>query len=108
MCLRVCYHHTDAHTFSNTLHGAGQKPPVFDTKSLAYRLEPFAGLQPGSIFQQGVSWADRPKDSQAPTGHAMLSEANADRLANALCRMRGAALKLGTAVIVSLGLVSAK
>lgn len=34
----------------------------------------------------------------------MLSEANADRLANALCRMRGAALKLGALVIVSLGL----
>ena len=28
-------------------------------------------------------------------GSAVMSEANAERLANALCRMRGAALKLG-------------
>ncbi len=37
----------------------------------------------------------RSRQDEAPKGHAMLSEANADRLANALCRMRGAALKLG-------------
>lgn len=38
---------------------------------------------------------DRSKESKGVGGSAMLSEANADRLANALCRMRGAALKLG-------------
>lgn len=32
---------------------------------------------------------------QKPTYSPYLTEANAERLANALCRMRGAALKLG-------------
>lgn len=40
-----------------------------------------------------VSRALGPASAQQPGG--MLSEANAQRLANALCRMRGAALKIG-------------
>ena len=32
--------------------------------------------------------------------NAMMSEANAERLANALCRMRGAALKLGQMISI--------
>ena len=41
----------------------------------------------------------RPKQEGAPAHSVVLSEANAERLANALCRMRGAALKLGQMLV---------
>lgn len=41
----------------------------------------------------------RPKQEGAPAHSLVLSEANAERLANALCRMRGAALKLGQMLV---------
>lgn len=41
----------------------------------------------------------RPKQEDAPAHSMVLSEANAERLANALCRMRGAALKLGQMLV---------
>ena len=57
----------------------------------------FAGLGAGMVWgaaTEVVSRAINPQ-SDKPQGNAFLSEANAERLANALCRMRGAALKIG-------------
>lgn len=60
------------------------------------RVAGFAGLGASLAFgtvKDSVFNFFGPKDTSA--GSSVLSEANADRLANALCRMRGAALKLG-------------
>lgn len=56
----------------------------------------FAGLGAGLVWgaaTDAVSRALGPASTH--DGSGMLSEANAQRLANALCRMRGAALKIG-------------
>ncbi len=45
----------------------------------------------------------RTKDENAPPHSVVLSEANAERLANALCRMRGAALKMGQMLSIQVG-----
>ena len=45
---------------------------------------------------ENLLWLKSAKHHQIPPSRVqVMSEANAERLANALCRMRGAALKLG-------------
>ena len=54
---------------------------------------------PSSSYSPSSSPAERPRQKSdgalPPEYHPFLSEANAERLAVTLCRMRGAALKLG-------------
>lgn len=60
----------------------------------------FAGLGAGLLFGAAQSsltraWRGPSSDADQSVYSSFLSETNAERLANALCRMRGAALKLG-------------
>eukprot|EP00892_Ulva_mutabilis_P001014 jgi/Ulvmu1/10913/UM007_0090.1 len=60
------------------------------------RAAGFAGLGAGLVWGAATDAVTRALGPvSAQQGAGMLSEANAQRLANALCRMRGAALKIG-------------
>ena len=59
-------------------------------------------------MQDSVSrtWSGPPKGAVGSGGggvySSVITEANAERLANALCRMRGAALKIGRGQLLSI------
>ena len=85
---------------------AGPAPRKFAPRERAVpssalgRVAGFAGLGASLLMgaaRESVSraWAGNGAAATAAPGGVMLSEANAERLASALCRMRGAALKLG-------------
>jgi aarF domain-containing kinase len=59
------------------------------------RAAGFASLGFGLAFGTASEFASRLVSSSGNRGSAMASDANADRLAATLCRMRGAALKMG-------------
>ncbi|KAK9815604.1 hypothetical protein WJX72_006628 [[Myrmecia] bisecta] len=63
------------------------------------RVMGFAGLGAslvyGTVADQVGQFFRGPREGQPASHNAYLTEQNAERLANALCRMRGAALKLG-------------
>eukprot|EP00741_Cyanophora_paradoxa_P004046 tig00000760_g3930.t1 len=106
-------HHAHHHHPSHTGHGAAHKAP-FKKRIPKERSVPstpisrvwhFGGLGLSLAAGTLTELAKRtlgPKEAPSASGYdkgkvyaAVLSEANAERLAEALCRMRGAALKLG-------------
>ena len=72
------------------------------------RVMGFAGLGASLVagtMRDSVAgyFQPRPADGEKTT-NAMMTEANAERLANALCRMRGAALKLGQMISIQVSI----